>query len=143
MYKSGALFFIILFFLSCDEERPNQVIPYAYVNQDINLNLIQYQDLKNIGGYVYINNSENAGYKGLIVYHEGGGVYRAFERACPYDPYSSCEATVVDDSGLFMVHTCCKSSFNFYGNPTGGPASVNMMQYLTYLDGIYLIIRNN
>ncbi len=142
MFRPIILLFLIIPFFSCNEEKPDQIIPYAFVNQDINLNLIQYQNLRNIGGYVYIN-GENAGFKGLIVYHEGNGIYRAFERACTFDPYSTCDPIIIDDSGLFMTHPCCKSSFNFYGNPTGGPASLNLMQYTTYVDGIYLIIRNN
>lgn len=142
MFRKIIFLFLVIPFFSCNEEKPDQIIPYAFVNQDINLNLIQYQNLRNIGGYVYIN-GENAGFKGLIVYHEGNGIYRAFERACTFDPYSTCDPIIIDDSGLFMTHPCCKSSFNFYGNPTGGPASLNLMQYTTYVDGIYLIIRNN
>ena len=132
---------LIFVFSSCDEEPIETLIPFSFVNQDLNLDLIQYQDLKNIGGYVYIEKGPNAGYKGLIVYHEGAGVYRAFERACTYDP--ECDAISIDDSGLFMIHNCCNSSFNFNGNPIGGPASLNLLQYPTLVDGIYLKIRNN
>ncbi len=118
-------------------------IPFAIVNVDINLNLIQYQDLWNPGGYVYIEEGDNSGFKGIIVYHEGNGIYRAFERACSYDPHSDCEPVIVDESDLFMIHSCCNSTFNYYGNPTGGPASLDLLQYATYVDGIYLKIRNN
>jgi len=137
------LFILAISFSSCDDEPVNELIPFAFVNQDINLNLIQYQDLRNLGGYIYIEEGVDAGYKGLIVYHEGNGVYRAFERACTYDPYSDCEPVKVDDSRLFMIHTCCGSTFNFNGNPTSGPASLNLLQYATYVDGIYLKITNN
>ena len=131
--------------LSCNEERPEQRIPFSFVNQDINLNLIQYQDLKNIGGYVYIQDGTNAGFKGLIVYHAGNGLYNAFERACTYDPFADtdCDPIIVDDSGLFLTHECCGSTFNFNGNPMSGPASLNLVQYSTFVDGIYLKIRNN
>ena len=132
-----------LWFSSCNEDVPEHRIPFAFVNQDINLNLIQYQDLKNIGGYVYIQDGTNAGFKGLIVYHEGNGLYKAFERACTFDPYAECDPIVVDDSGLFLIHGCCSSSFNFDGNPMSGPASLNLVRYSTFVDGIYLKIRNN
>ncbi|MCG8311191.1 MAG: hypothetical protein MI975_27635 [Cytophagales bacterium] len=137
--------FIILLLVcsSCEKERGEQQIPFSFVNQDINLNLIQYQDLKNIGGYIYIEGGANAGFKGLIVYHEGNGTYKAFERACSYDPFADCDPVIVDDSGLFLVHECCNSTFNFNGNPMSGPASLDLLQYSTFVDGIYLKIRNN
>ena len=144
MYK--VIVFALLFLTatsSCNEENSDLRIPYAFVNQDLNLNLIQYQELRNLGGYIYMDPGDNSGYKGLVVYHEGNGVYKAFERACTFDPLADCDAIIVDDSGLFMIHKCCNSSFNFNGNPTGGPASLNLLQYATYVDGIYLKIRNN
>ena len=132
-------FFLFNFISSCDNNYPEERIPYVYVEVDINLNNLQYQDLRNPGGYVYYD----AGYKGLIIYHEGNGIYRAFDRACTYDPNAAnCDPIVIDDSGLFMIHKCCKSTFSFNGNPTGGPASLNLVEYRTYVDGIYLKIRN-
>ena len=133
----------MLSFASCNEEQPDERIPFAFVNLDLNLNLIQYQDLHNLGGYIYIEEGPEAGYKGLIVYHEGNDIYRAFERACPYDPLSACDPLKVDDSGLFILHECCGSTFSFNGNPTSGPASLNLLEYDTFLDGIYLKVRNN
>ena len=141
MRISSRLFVILTFaFFSCDREQIDERIPFSIVNQDINLNLIQYQDLRNIGGYVYIEEGTNAGYKGIIVYHEGNGVYKAFERACTYDP--DCDPIVVDDSDLFLLHECCNSTFNFNGNPMSGPASLDLLQYAAIVDGIYLKITN-
>ncbi len=136
------LSFLLTSISSCNEEIPDEIIPYAYVNLEVNLNLIQYQELRNIGGYLYIDPIEGAGYKGIIIYHEGNGVYKAFERACSFDPRANCDAVIVDESGIFMIHKCCNSSFNFNGNPTGGPASLDLLQYRTYVDGIYLKINN-
>ena len=127
---------------SCTDETPVTTIPYAYVNQDLNINQIKYQDLRRQGGYIYLEQGDNSGYRGIVVYHEGNGVYRAFERACTYDPRATCDPIVMDDSGLFMIHTCCNSSFNFNGNPMSGPATLDLLQYQTYLDGIYLKIIN-
>lgn len=143
MIRLIALFLLLLWISSCEEERNEQTIPFAFVNQDINLNLVQYQNLRNMGGFVYIAQGDNAGFKGLLVYHEGNGIYRVFDRACPYDPYANCDPLAVDDSGLFIYHSCCKSSFDFYGQPISGPAAVVLRQYDTYVDGIYLIVRNN
>ena len=127
-----------LLFSSCEEQIPDQIIPFAFVSEDINLTNLQYINLQNIGGFVY----HDAGYKGIIIYNEGSGVYKAFERACPYDPRSSCDPVAVDGSSLFLKHECCNSSFNFNGNPTGGPASLDLLRYAVFVDGNYLKIRN-
>ena len=140
MYRSAVILLLsIVVFSSCENEMPDEVIPYTLVSEDINVKYIQNINLTNIGGYIYYD----AGYRGLIVYHEGNGVYRAFERACTYDPRSSCDPVVVDESGLFMIHECCKSTFDFNGNPSGGPASLRLLQYSVYVDGDYLKIRNS
>ena len=144
IYKLFIFAFLIIFiFSSCEKQAIDELIPFSFVNQDLNLDLIQYQNLRNLGGYIYIDQDANSGYRGMIVYHEGNGIYRAFERACTFDPHADCNPIKVDDSGLFMIHQCCNSTFNFNGNPTGGPASLNLLQYSTFLDGIYLKIRNN
>ena len=116
----------------------DQSIPYALVNEEINLTYLQNIDLMSAGGYIYYD----AGYRGLIIYNEGNGVYRAFERACPYDPRSDCDPLVVDESGLFIKHECCNSSFNFNGNPMGGPASLDLLEYQIFVDGNYLKVTN-
>jgi hypothetical protein len=129
---------LFLLFFSCEKQIPDQVIPFAFVNEDIKLTNLQYIDLQNIGGFVYYE----AGYKGIIIYHEGNGIYRAFERACSYDPRASCNPVAVDESSLFLKHECCNSSFNFNGNPMSGPAAANLLQYAVFVDGGYLKIRN-
>ena len=117
----------------------DEPIPFTLVNEDLNLTNLQYLNLTNTGGYVYFN---TAGFAGLIIYNEGNGYYRAFERACTFDPRSDCEPVIVDPSGLFMKHTCCKSNFNFNGEPTGGPASLRLLEYRTFVEGSYLKIIN-
>ena len=125
-------------FASCERALPNEVIPFALINEDINLKNIQYLNLSNPGGFVY----HTAGYKGLIIYHEGGGAYRVFERACSYDPRSECTPVVMDESTLFFKHQCCNSTFSLNGNPTSGPASLILLEYYSIVDGNYLKIRN-
>lgn len=143
MRRYIALFTGLVFtFISCSRDTANEVVPFAWANLDINLNNIQYQNLQNIGGYVIFDGGVNQGFKGIIVYHEGNGVYRAFERACTFDPYADCDPIEVDDSGLFMIHKCCNSTFDFHGHPIGGPATIDLVQYATFVDGIYLKIRN-
>ena len=85
---------IIALFSSCDKEPIDELIPFTFVNIDINLDLIQYQNLRNPGGYVYLDQEATSGYRGIILYHESSGIYRAFERACTFDPHSACDPIV-------------------------------------------------
>ncbi len=131
------LSFVLALITGCGDEQNPSKIPYVLVDEDINLKNLLYQDLEKDGGYIYFN----AGYKGLIIYNNGG-TFKAFERACTYDPASDCVPLEVDDSGLFIIHTCCGSNFDFNGNPLGGPATFPLLQYSTYINGDYLLIRS-
>jgi hypothetical protein len=141
MQKIIASFLVCLslLFLACEKEFRDEIIPFTLVNEDLNLTNLQYLSLKNTGGYVYLN---EAGYSGIIIYNEGNGFYRAFDRACTFDPRSGCDPVIVDPSGLFMKHICCNSSFDFTGAPLGGPASLRLLEYRTFVDGNYLKITN-
>ena len=134
------IFISTTLFSGCGDHFATDKIPFAYVSEDINLTNVQYANLHNDGGWVYFDGS---GYRGLIIYHVSGDDYRVFERACPYDPRSDCDPVQVDDSGLFMIHKCCKSTFYFDGQPYGGPAELPLRQYNTYVDGNFLLIRSD
>ena len=135
------IFLPLLSFSSCKNENPRADIPFRFVREEINLGSIQNQALWNVGGHIYI---ENAGYKGIIVIHKSTDIYVAFERACTYDPKESCALVEMDDSQLFLIDHCCKSTFNFDGIPTGGAASIPLVEYRTFRDGNsnFLVISN-
>ena len=114
-------------------------IPSVYVNETINLSLFEYQNLQNVGGFVYID----AGVRGIILYRKSVNDYIAFERNCTYRPLDSCATVGVDNSLLFMLDTCCNSTFDFEGNPTGGPAEWPLKRYYTFLDGSYLFVTSD
>jgi len=124
---------------ACGEGGQANLIPFAFVNEDVNLNEVQNQVLRQPGGYIYLD----AGFRGIILYHDGFGNYRAFERACTYDPLVECDPIVVDSSQLYMIHPCCKSTFSFDGIPTSGPAPYPLKEYVVYSEGIFLFIRND
>ena len=130
-------FFAVASFYSCNDHYAVDQIPITYVEKDINLTNVQYANLWNDGGWVYL---DGEGYRGLIIYHPSGNEYRVFERACPYDPRSDCDPVTVDSSGLFMTHPCCKSTFNFDGQPSGGPADLPLRQYHAYLDSNNMLL---
>ncbi|MDN5204033.1 hypothetical protein QQ008_21760 [Fulvivirgaceae bacterium BMA10] len=123
------------------EENPDGggIIPYAFVDLSLNLNKFELLPLKTIGGYVQID----GGVRGIIIYRESNTHYRAFERNCTYEPLNDCARVEVDQSGLFMIDPCCNSSFDFQGFPTGGPASISLKEYRTFVNGNFLEITND
>jgi hypothetical protein len=139
--------FLIAFFLAlqasvlyqCKEDIYLDEIPIVYVEEIINLNNFEYSQLNNIGGFVYIE----GGIRGIIIYRKSLDKYLAFEQNCPYQPYDECALVKVDQSTLFMVDSCCSSTFDFEGYPTGGPARVPMRQYRTFLDQNLLTITSD
>ena len=129
----------LLFFGACSNENPRVDIPFRFVNEQIPINSIQYQKLWNPGGYAIL---PAAGYKGIIVVNVGGNTYKAYERACTFDPRAECSLIEMDDTELFMIDHCCNSSFNLQGAPIGGPASIPLLEYQTVIEGNMLIIVN-
>ncbi|MFD2065927.1 hypothetical protein ACFSKU_03470 [Pontibacter silvestris] len=128
---------ILVLLTACNDSNVGTGIPDALVNEQINVSSLQYPQLRQNGGYVYIN----GGYKGIIVVRQNANSYTAFERACPYDPMSSCMVEA-DESNLFLVDTCCGSQFNFQGQVMSGPAVYGLRQYSTSLNGSVLSIFN-
>jgi len=131
---------LILFASSCEQESNGPKIPFVPVYEEIAYQSVAYKDLWNLNGHIEI---DDAGYKGIIVFNQGGNVFRAFEQACSYDPLESCSKVVVDDSGLFLIDKCCNSTFDFSGIPTGGPAFRPLLEYNTRIEGNFLIVYNN
>ncbi len=123
---------------ACSDDNVGPGIPNVPVNEQISVNSLQYPMLRQDGGYAYIQ----SGYRGIIVVRQTASSYYAFERACPYDPDASCGVVSVDQSNLFLTHTCCGSQFNFQGNVTAGPAVYGLLQYKTSLVNNILYITN-
>ena len=102
------LFLITVSYLfSCDENQSK--IPNVYVD----LTNPIYNDLSNIGGYVYVT----GGVSGILVYHSSLDEYQAYERTCPYDP--DCGKVYVDEINFNAVDSvCCGSEFSLLLNGT-------------------------
>lgn len=141
--KKVSQFLMLIIFVAggtaCEDTAPPTTIPFVYTEFTINLNLQEYLPLLNNGGYVY----DNRGYKGIIIYRESENRFFAIERACTYKPLEPCEIVAVDQSGFFLIDSCCGSTFDFQGNPTGSPANQPLLLYNTYLDNNFLTISNN
>ena len=128
----------MLVWQACDDNMIEDGIPQVIVNETINLSNYQYQALGVVGGFVYIK----SGVRGIIIYRQSANNYLAIERNCTFQPLDACADVSVDQSTLFLVDSCCNSTFDFNGFPTGGPASLQLRQYKTILNGNYLTITN-
>lgn len=124
--------------MSCETTGPEDQIPAAIVDETINVTNQQYLSLQFVGGHVAIA----AGVRGIIIYRASQKEYRAFERNCSFEPLNACARVEVDGSGLFLIDTCCASTFSFEGFPTGGPATLPLRLYNTILQGDLLRIIN-
>lgn len=138
-FQLSLLFIICIFsFSGCEESNNDSNIPFAIVEETLNLNNFEFLDLKVIGGIVEIN----AGVRGIIIIHESNNVFRAFEKNCSYMPLNACADVEVDQSGIFLIDQCCSSKFDFGGFPFEGPASRPLLEYNTILSGNLLRITN-
>lgn len=138
MTKFQILCSLWLLATGCDNTDPEDQIPLAIVNETINLNNQQYQNLRLIGGHTTIA----GGVRGIIIYRASTTEYRAIEGNCSFEPLNTCAQVEVESSGLFMMDSCCSSTFNFDGFPTGGPATLPLRLYNTSLQGDFLTIFN-
>jgi hypothetical protein len=132
------IIFVVLVWQACNDTVIEDGIPQVIVNETINLNNYQYQALGVVGGFVYIG----GGVRGIIIYRQSASNYLAIERNCTFQPMDACADVSVDQSTLFLIDSCCNSTFDFNGFPTGGPASLPLRQYKTILNGNYLTITN-
>jgi len=137
--KQLFIFFLILALIGCGDNAVAPYIPNVLVNEQINLTNIQYNALRQVNGYVYLN----AGVRGIIVMRVDADRYRAIERNCTYLPEDeNCSTVAVDASNLFLIDPCCGSQFDLSGQVTGGPATYPLRQYATTVQGNFLYIRN-
>lgn len=138
MKKLLAYSLMLLALASCEPDLTDDPIPWQPFDViQINLNLPQYVNLITDGGHVTID----GGVRGIIVYHESGSTYHAFEANCSYQPNSACATVGVDATQLYLTCACCSSTFDFAtGYPIGGPAWRPLRQYENTLNGSTLTI---
>lgn len=129
-------FLVFFLALSCDPDLVDDPIPFLPF-PDIQITLSNHPALSTNGGFILVN---DGGVKGIILYRKNQSTYLAFERNCSFQPNEACATVDVHSSTLFMQDTCCGSSFNFEGQPTGGPAWRPLQQYVTFLSGNTLTI---
>lgn len=138
MNRFAVLYLALLSLVSCTPDLSDDAIPWQPFDViSINLNLPEYVDLKTDGRYVYID----GGVRGIILYRKNASTYLAYERNCSYQPNSACATVDVHVSTLYMLCSCCSSTFDLStGLPTSGPAWRPLQQYETSLNGSTLTI---
>lgn len=130
---------LMLTIAACSSDLNDDPIPYQpFAPITMNLNLPDNIALKSKGNSKALN---EGGIRGIIVYCQDVGVYRAYERNCSFHPNDACATVNIDPSNLYMIDTCCGSTFDFStGNPIGGAAWRPLVQYNASFDGVYLVI---
>lgn len=128
----------IIFIVACTSESQVPNIPAKQVNIEINLSNLQYQALRQVGGYTYVE----GGNKGIIIYRQSQSEYRAWDRICTYQPKDECARVQMHESGFYMEDPCCKTTFDLGGFPSSGPAKYPLVEYRTSTDGAFLYISN-
>lgn len=137
--KSWLSYMIVLVLLAgCEPDLSDDAIPWQPFDViQINLNLPEYIALKTDGGSKTID----GGVRGIILYHQSGSNYIAYEANCSYQPNSACATVEVHVSTLYMFCACCSSNFDLAtGYPTGGPAWRPLRRYSTSVSGTTLTI---
>jgi len=129
----------LLMLAGCGRELTDDFIPFTtFPDIVLNLSLPENISLQTSGGYRQLS---SGGVRGIIVYRIDASTYAAYERNCSFRPNEACATVDVHSSGLFMIDSCCGSSFNFVdGSPTGGPAWRPLNRYRTQLSGSNLTI---
>ena len=117
---------LVLSFLACNGSKNK--IPYVNVDITLNLDNPEFADLSVPGGYVYIT----GGFNGIVVYRISRDEFKAYERACPYDPGCG-RVVVVADSSYLIDKDCCGSKFSlpYDGVVLKGPADQPLREYKT------------
>lgn len=133
------IYFIVLMVVGgCTPDLSDDDIPWQPFDViNINLNLPEFIRLKMDGSYLYID----GGVRGLILYRKNASNYITYERNCSFQPNSACATVDVHVSTLYMLCSCCSSTFDLTtGFPTGGPAWRPLRKYATSLNGSQLTI---
>ncbi len=131
----------LIILISCNRDLSDDPIPtQPFIDIVINLSLTENFSLQTNEGSKAIS----GGVRGIIIYRVNSTTFYAYERNCSFQPSGACATVDVHSSGLFMIDTCCNSSFGFAdGNPTGGPAWRPLLRYRTQLSGQTLTITDD
>lgn len=123
---------------SCKKDE-KEYIPNVYVNFQIDPNSTMYLGLNQVGGWSYLT----GGVAGIVVYRETQEVFKAYDRACPYDYDVEGSLVEMEPSGLTLIDSLCGSRYIITdGSVLAGPTSRGLKSYRTSYDGRLLFVYN-
>ena len=131
IYKIKCISFFLFIILVTSCVRNQNIVPYVYVNQYINISLPSYSSLNAVGGWIYIT----GGSKGIIVYRQSFDQFSAYDRHCTYNANNPCGKASVDSTNSFVECSCDGSQYQLYdGLVIQGPALYSLKPYQTTFD---------
>ena len=131
IYKIKCISFFLFIILVTSCVRNQNIVPYVYVNQYINISLPSYSSLNAVGGWIYIT----GGSKGIIVYRQSFDQFSAYDRHCTYNANDPCGKASVDSTNSFVECSCDGSQYQLYdGLVIQGPALYSLKPYQTTFD---------
>ena len=123
--------FTLILFVSCSKNQ--NIVPYVYVDQYINISLPSYSSLNYIGGWTYIT----GGSRGIIIYRQSYDQFSAYDRHCTYNADNPCGKATVDSTNTFVECSCDSSRYQLFdGLVIQGPATYSLKNYQTNFDVI-------
>ena len=128
-FKNFLICFCIISLNSCTKNQ--NIVPYVYVDQYINISLPSYSSLNSIGGWAYIS----GGSRGIIIYRQSYDQFSAYDRHCTFNADDPCGKATVDSTNSFVECACDSSRYQLFdGLVIQGPASYSLKNYQTSFD---------
>ena len=128
-FKNFLICFCIISLNSCTKNQ--NIVPYVYVDQYINISLPSYSSLNSIGGWAYIS----GGSRGIIIYRQSYDQFSAYDRHCTFNADNPCGKATVDSTNSFVECACDSSRYQLFdGLVIQGPASYSLKNYQTSFD---------
>jgi nitrite reductase/ring-hydroxylating ferredoxin subunit len=125
-FKNLLICFCIISLNSCTKNQ--NIVPYVYVDQHINISLPSYSSLNSIGGWAYIT----GGSRGIIIYRQSYDQFSAYDRHCTFNADNPCGKATVDSTNSFVECACDSSRYQIFdGLVIQGPASYSLKNYQT------------
>jgi len=136
------VFSVLILFSSTTCRKDNFRFPYTTINANMGL----YNDLGDLGNgsFKIFPPEKFGGIGGLIVYRDNNDQYFVFDAACTHDYQNDCSVDPDADFLELMVCPCCSSSYllSSEGIVFNGPAVYPLVQYQSFVDDGFLIVRN-
>jgi len=141
--RKFSLFILLCVLLSCqgdDDSRQNPFLVDISFQVQLNTNLPQYSQLNFAQNAVLV---PNAGLRGVVVYHQGNELYRAWELSDPNHSPSDCSRMRLDGTILNCPCTDDENSYDIIlGLPLTGDGEYGLKPYRVCRSGNVITVSN-